>query len=59
MDNPTAIETADESFVSEQRRLQTLRAEIDILWTVSELSKNNGVPVPEIATKLKDIASRI
>lgn len=59
MDNPTAIEIADESFVSEQRRLQTLRAEIDILWTVSELSKNNGVPVPEIATKLKDIASRI
>lgn len=59
MDNPTATEIADESFVSEQRRLQTLRAEIDILWTVSELSKNNGVPVPEIATKLKDIASRI
>lgn len=59
MDNPTATEIADESFVSEQRRLQNLRAEIDILWTVSELSKNNGVPVPEIATKLKDIASRI
>lgn len=59
MDNPTATEIADESFVAEQRRLQTLRAEIDILWTVSELSKNNGVPVPEIATKLKDIASRI
>lgn len=59
MDNPTAIKITDESFVSEQRRLQTLRAEIDILWTVSELSKNNGVPVPEIATKLKDIASRI
>lgn len=59
MENESATAVSDESFVSEQRRLQNLRAEVDILWTVSELSRDTGVSVPEIAAKLRDIASRI
>ena len=59
MENESSPAVSDESFVSEQRRLQNLRAEVDILWTVSELSRDTGVSVPEIAAKLRDIASRI
>ena len=55
----TEVQGSDGAYVTEQQRLMNLRAEVDILWTVSELARGNSVPLPEIAEKLKSIAGRL